>query len=131
LINWKEEYRIGIKLIDEQHKKLFELANKAFDLLKDDFYIDKYDDIIMILKELKNYAIYHFKSEEDYMESIKYRKILSHKVEHDDFIQKIEEVDIDKIDENQDKYILDLLEFIVNWIDKHILGTDKLITADL
>ncbi|HHY05065.1 MAG TPA: hemerythrin family protein [Thermoanaerobacterales bacterium] len=131
MINWKEEYRIGIKLIDEQHKKLFELANKAFDLLKDDFYIDKYDDIIMILKELKNYAIYHFKSEEDYMESIKYRKILSHKVEHDDFIQKIEEVDIDKIDENQDKYILDLLEFIVNWIDKHILGTDKLITADL
>ena len=121
MINWKEEYRIGIKLIDEQHKKLFELANKAFDLLKDDFYIDKYDDIIMILKELKNYAIYHFKSEEDYMESIKYRKILSHKVEHDDFIQKIEEVDIDKIDENQDKYILDLLEFIVNWIDKHIL----------
>lgn len=131
MINWKEEYRIGVKLIDEQHKKLFELANKAFDLLKDDFYIDKYDDIIMILKELKNYAIYHFKSEEDYMESIKYRKILSHKVEHDDFIQKIEEVDIDKIDENQDKYILDLLEFIVNWIDKHILGTDKLITADL
>ena len=131
MINWKEEYRIGIKLIDEQHKKLFELANKAFDLLKDDFYIDKYDDIIMILKELKNYAIYHFKSEEDYMESIKYRKILSHKVEHDDFIQKIVEVDIDKIDENQDKYILDLLEFIVNWIDKHILGTDKLITADL
>ncbi|MRY42955.1 bacteriohemerythrin, partial [Parabacteroides distasonis] len=36
----KEEYKIGIDQIDEQHKKLFELADKAYTLLKDEFAID-------------------------------------------------------------------------------------------
>ncbi|WP_422446740.1 bacteriohemerythrin [Thermoanaerobacterium sp. DL9XJH110] len=129
MIRWKDEYRIGVEKIDEQHKKLFEIAGRAYDLLKNEFYIDKYDRIVEILNELKDYTVYHFNSEEEYMKSIGYRRFLSHKVEHDDFIEKINSVDFSKIDSNQDKYILDLLEFIVNWIDKHILGRDKLIVS--
>lgn len=130
MIKWKEEYRIGVDQIDEQHKKLFEIANRAYKLLKNDFYYDKYDHIVEILTELKDYAIYHFQSEEEYMKSIAYRKFLSHKVEHDDFIEKINGVDLSVVDERQDENILELLNFIVNWIDGHILGRDKLITAD-
>jgi len=94
-------------------------------LLKDELVVDKYDRIVAILGELKDYSVFHFNSEEEYMKSIGYRKFLSHKVIHDDFIEKINGIDLDKVDENQDKYLLDILDFIVRWIDGHILGQDK------
>lgn len=127
MIKWKEEYMLGVEHIDEQHKKLFEIAGKAYDVMKDSLVTDKYDQIVAILDELKDYTVYHFASEEEYMQKIGYKKFLSHKVEHNDFIEKIKNIDLDKVDEKQDKFILEILDFVVSWIDKHILGMDKMI----
>lgn len=130
MIKWKDEYLIGIEQIDEQHKKLFEIAGKAYDLLNNDFYTDKYGKILEIIDELKEYTIFHFKSEEEYMLSIGYKRFLSQKVEHDEFINKISNIDFKVIDEDQDKYILKILEFILDWTSNHILQKDKLITEE-
>ncbi|HHX94493.1 MAG TPA: hemerythrin family protein [Clostridia bacterium] len=127
MVAWKEEYRIGIEKIDQQHRKLFEIAGRAYDILKDPFSLDKYDQIVEIIEELKDYTIYHFNSEEEYMQSIGYKRFFSHKVQHEEFIDKIRSVDLTKIDYDQDKYLVDLLDFVLGWIDGHILGTDKLI----
>ncbi len=129
MITWKGDYCIGIEKIDTQHKKLFEIANGIYKLLKNELYIDKYDRIVSLLDELKDYTIYHFKTEEEYMQGIGYKKLLSHKVQHDDFIEKINNVDYRKIDENQQAYLLELLDFVADWIVHHILENDKLITA--
>ena len=123
----KEEYKIGVELIDEQHKKLFELADKAYLLLKDDFSLDKYDKIVHILEELKDYTIFHFKSEEEYMESINYKRLFTQKIEHEEFIKKIEAIDLRNIDEKQDESLVKILNFLNDWLTEHILKTDKLI----
>ena len=123
----KEEYKIGIEHIDEQHKKLFELADKAYMLLKDEFVIDKYDRIVEILDELKDYTIFHFKSEEEYMESINYKRLFSQKIEHAKFIEALENVDYRNIDVNQDESLVKILSFLNDWLTEHILKTDKLI----
>ncbi len=34
MLEWKDKYSIGVELIDEQHKHLFEIGNKAVKLLK-------------------------------------------------------------------------------------------------
>lgn len=127
MIAWKEEYNTGVELIDEQHRKLLEIANRAHVLLTDDFRMDKYDEIISILGELKEYTVYHFASEEAYMAEIQYSRLLSHKVEHNDFIEKINGVDLEKIDRNHNQSLLKILDFIVAWIDSHIIKKDKLI----
>ena len=129
MIQWKESYRLVIDDFDDQHKKLSEIANRAYELLRNDLVTDKYDRIVSIIEELKDYTVYHFSFEENYMASIKYRKLLSHKVIHDDFIAKINEVDLDNVDENQDEYLMGILDFVVEWIEQHILGTDKLIVS--
>ena len=129
MLKWKDDYLIGVENIDDQHKKLFEIAEKGFDLLKNDMCIDKYDRIILVLEELKDYAVYHFKSEEAYMLSIGYKRFISHKVEHDEFIEKVTNADLKKIDIDQDAYLMSLLEFIINWTCDHILKNDKLITS--
>lgn len=129
MFDWKQDYVLGVKIIDEQHKKLFEIAGRAFQLLKNDFRTDKYDEIVAILGELKDYTIFHFKTEEEYMMSIGYKKFLSHKVYHNDFIEAINNADLSKIDKNQDEYIMELLGFVAKWIDDHILQKDKQIIA--
>ena len=125
MFTWKDEYETGVPHIDEQHRKLFEIGNDAYELLNNTFSLDKYDKIINILEELKAYAIFHFKSEEEYMLSISYKKFLSHKVEHDDFIKKVSEADLKSIDESQNEYILSLLQFVYKWISEHILIKDQ------
>ncbi len=125
MITWKEEFKVGVKEIDEQHMQLFDIAGRAYELLRNDLQTDKYDGIIEILEELKEYAVYHFKFEEDYMASIKYGKLLSHKVLHDDFIEKVSGIDMRQIDDNQGQYLMGILEFVVKWIEGHIIGQDK------
>lgn len=131
MLKWKEEYCIGIDLLDAQHKHLFEIGNEAYELLNDSMRVDKYDKIVLVLADLKQYTIYHFKCEEDYMQSIAYRKFFSQKVDHDEFIKKINGVVLEHIDENQDEYLKELLAFIFDWILDHILTKDMLIKEAL
>ena len=122
----KQEYYTGINFVDEEHKKLFEIANTVYDLLIDDFISDKYDYIMQVVNELKDYAKYHFQHEEKYMGEISYKRFLSHKVAHDDFIEKINAYDAEIIDDNQRESLLNLLEFLTTWLVDHILKQDKM-----
>jgi hemerythrin-like metal-binding domain len=125
MYEFKEEYRIGVEQIDLEHAKLFEIADRAYNVLVDEFLADKYDYIVDILNELKDYCETHFQHEEEYMMSMGYRKLLSQKVEHQDFMDKIYEYDLSSIDENQKDTILEILEFLNDWLVNHILKSDK------
>lgn len=127
----KPEYYTGIKFIDEEHSKLFEIANKTYELLMNEFIPDKYDYIMEVVNELKDYAKYHFDHEETYMSSIKYKRFLSQKVAHDDFIEKIYGYDSEIIDENQKESLLELLDFLTSWLVEHIYKQDKLIAQQI
>ena len=129
MLQWSDDYSIGVDVIDEQHKHLFEIGSEIYELLENYLALDKYDKIALIVQELADYTKYHFKTEEELMISRKYPRFLSHKVEHDDFMQKINELDLEDIDKDQDKHIREILVFVFDWILDHILKKDKLITA--
>lgn len=123
----KPEYYTGIEFIDQEHARLFEIANEAYELLKNEFITDKYDYILHLVQELKDYTKYHFTHEEEYMMSIGYKKLFTQKVAHDDFIEKLEAIDTTTIDENQKDTLLDLIDFLAVWLVEHIFKQDKLI----
>jgi len=129
MIKWKDEYSIGVDSIDVQHKELFEIANRSYDLLKNQLIMDKYEKIIEIIDELKNYTVYHFQSEEDYMQKIGYKKFLSQKVAHNDFLEKMDNIDVEQIDDGQNEYLIGILDFVSEWLIEHILKEDKLIAV--
>jgi len=124
---FKDEFRTGIESIDEEHKRLFEITDKAYETLMDDFIPDKYDYIVEILNELKEYSVTHFQHEEEYMMSIRYKKLFSQKAEHEEFMEKISAYDLSKLDENQKEAILGILDFLNDWLIHHILESDVLI----
>lgn len=125
MYEFKDEFKTGIEMIDMEHKKLFEIADRAYETMMDEFIPDKYDYIVDILNELKDYAATHFNHEEEYMVSIGYKKIFSQKVSHNDFIEKMNEYDLGVIDENQKGVILELLDYLNDWLIHHILESDK------
>ncbi len=123
----KPEYFTGIDFIDEEHTKLFAIANECYDLLTNQFIEDKYDYILKVINDLKEYTKYHFNHEEEYMKSIGCKKFLLQKVAHNDFIEKINSIDSLHIDADQKDALLQLLDFLTTWLVEHILKQDTLI----
>ncbi len=122
----KKEYFTGIELIDSEHSQLFDYANQIYELLHAEFVPDKYDNILVILDELRDYTKKHFADEEAYMESIHYKKIFSQKIQHQAFIEELDNIDLDNISEveNQDEVISKMLTFVTDWLKSHILELD-------
>jgi hemerythrin len=125
MFEMKDEYYLGVKEMDLEHKRLFEIAEEAYQLSKDEFVPDKFDYIVKILGDLKEYTIFHFDSEEKYMQSITHKMFFSHKLEHQEFIEKLNNLDWKEIEKDQDRAISEILEFLNNWLVNHILYTDK------
>ena len=125
MYEFKEEYVTGIEQIDEEHKRLFEIADETYNLSRKEFLVDKYDQVIQILKELKEYATMHFEHEEMYMESIGYKKMFTQKVQHNAFREKLNSWNLYDIDESSEEIVDEILNFLTNWLVSHILEHDK------
>ncbi len=122
----KPEYYIGIDMIDEEHKQLFQYADEAYELLHDEYTPDKYDRIDIILEKLRDYTVKHFADEEQYMESINYKKLFTQKVQHQEFINKLDEFmeyHNEEV-EDQDEQIMGILKYLTEWLTNHILYVD-------
>ncbi|MCI8373095.1 MAG: bacteriohemerythrin [Lachnospiraceae bacterium] len=120
-----EEYLTGISKVDEQHKRLFEIIGDANELVNNEFIPDKFDNISALLNELTEYTKSHFQDEEVYMESIQYEGLAAQKRAHAGFIAKLEEIELEGFDENQQEVLLELIDFLFNWLVQHILKMDK------
>lgn len=127
MFEWKDKYSCGIKRIDDEHKKLFEIGQSIYNLVKDEdrvSYIDDVDDILDNIEKLRDYTVYHFDDEEKLMQLYEYPGYKAQKLVHDKFIDTIENLDLEKIEENPREEVIKILDFIYNWISNHILGMD-------
>ena len=128
LFEFTDKFVTGIDLIDNEHRKLFEIIKDTNDVIHAELLHDKYDEIIRLLKELKEYTEFHFSDEENLMEQINYPEIDSQRKAHSAFIEKLVDIsvaDLDNMDDNQQEYLLDLINFLLNWLSNHILASDK------
>lgn len=123
-----ERYKTGIELIDDEHSRLFEIIREANELINAELLHDKYDEIVRLLEELKNYTEFHFSDEERLMESIQYPGLAAQRRAHTAFVERLVEIDLsdlDDMDNNQQEYLNDLIRFLLGWLSTHILGADK------
>lgn len=124
MFEWKEEYALGNGIIDEQHQRLFELGRQIHALLKLKSGEDKYDDLMVLFKELSDYTVYHFDFEEGMLEAVGYPYLESQEQEHRKFIEKLDELTSQDVDAFQTKVAFEMLGFVANWIEQHILKSD-------
>ncbi len=125
MFEWKKEFELGIEIIDEQHQNLLKIGNKINDvLLEHEEGYDDYDVIMELLDELRDYTAYHFETEEKIMLKCGYDDFDNHKAQHDKFIDYLDSIDLDEVDENQQEFLEELLKKLINWIFKHIMSVD-------
>lgn len=124
-----DEYLTGIELVDIEHKELFRIVDKANRLVKSFDSLSGFDNIIAILNELREYTKEHFTDEEEYMESIHYEGLDAQKRAHEAFIDKLNNIDPNQLEENPQENLQELLEFLLGWLINHILHTDKKIPS--
>lgn len=117
---------IGVPEIDQEHQKLFELIAATDAALKSD--TNPVEGAMLLINDLKQYAISHFAHEEAYMESIHDAELARQKKEHAAFIAKVNSYSYADVSEATAKNVLmELLEFLSKWLMGHILGSDILI----
>ncbi len=81
------------------------------------------------MNELREYTKEHFTDEEEYMESIHYEGLDAQKRAHEAFIDKLNNIDPNQLEENPQENLQELLEFLLGWLINHILHTDKKIPS--
>jgi len=83
---WKDKYKVGVELIDEQHKELFgRLSEFTRTVQVEGNWEEKLDKVKKTMEFMQEYVVYHFNDEEAYMEEILYPDIVLHKKIHEDF----------------------------------------------
>lgn len=120
-----DEYLTGILLIDEEHRELFRIVERAYHIVKAYSVPDSYDEITQILGELKDYTREHFHDEEEYMESIHYEGLEAQKRAHASFVDKLDSINLMEVDTDPQRCMESLIEFLLGWLVQHILYTDK------
>jgi len=121
MIEWSDKYSVGISKIDEEHKKLIGIINKAVAARR---HKDNSREILGILREMSDFAQTHFATEETYMLESGYSDYEQHKKEHRDFT--IETIAfLDDAGKGDSKLVYEILEHLKVWFVSHIQGTDR------
>lgn len=122
---WKTEYNIGHFKIDNEHKRLFNIAKKAYQLSSAKTQSFEMEPLKEIIKELFQYVSTHFMTEEEYMSSINYPYLDKHKLIHKKLINILKEM-INNINSLEVEEINSKLnEFINEYFITHIITEDK------
>jgi hemerythrin-like metal-binding domain len=118
---WSPEYAVGVPEIDDQHQKLFKMIND----LNEAMALGRGKDVLdRILAGLVDYTARHFQTEEYYMEKANYPELESHREVHKRLTDKVHEM-VDRYKTGEAGLGIELLDFLQDWLKKHILGTDK------
>jgi len=121
LVIWDTSYSVKVQKCDEDHQKLFALMNSLHDAMSS----GKGAQVIeKVVAELAEYTKFHFSTEEAILAKTNYPKVSEHRVQHREFVKKVEEFQKDLKAGTLGRAI-PVLTFLKDWLSHHIKDTDK------
>mgnify|MGYP000064087126 CR=1 FL=1 len=120
-ITWKDEYSVGIKSLDDDHKRLIYLLNQfktAYD------YDTSAEFERQALEQLVEYTRFHFTREEEMMQQAGYEDFENHKQQHNNMIAQVEQF-VGLYNREGHDSLNEVSTYLTNWLINHINGTDK------
>lgn len=127
MFQWKQEYSVGYVPIDEQHKRLFELADEFQSAMT----AGKAKETVgKTLSGLIAYTKSHFATEEGLMRRHHYPEYSKHKAAHDGFTAKVVQFEKD-LQTASLATAINILPFLRDWLTHHIGESDRKIAAYL
>lgn len=122
---WKDEYSVGVALIDEQHKHFFEIANLLYDAAASS--VVSTENALALAIEMSDYALYHLGTEEEYFKKFSYVDERLHVGAHNAYrVKMVEYLDAVRKEEGDMRALIrEVADYSGNWLASHILVMDK------
>lgn len=122
VLNWNERYSVNVRELDNQHRRLFDLINKLDDHMR----AGKGREILgVVLRELVDYTKVHFANEERILRESGYPGYEEHKAVHAKVTERVNAIYRQYQEGKGDRLSIEALDYLYNWITKHIMGTDQ------
>jgi hemerythrin len=127
LVTWNASYTVKVSRCDNDHKKLFSLINSLHDAMS----TGKGAEVIQkVVEELVEYTKYHFSAEEALMEKTNYPDLAAHRLQHQEFVKKVNQFQQD-LASGKGVQSISVAEFLNSWLTNHIKHTDQKYSAHL
>lgn len=118
VMEWKDEYCVGILEIDNQHKLLL----RSFSVVEESIKLNQgWSNTHYAIIELTQLARMHFSFEEAIMRMFGYPEIDAHQREHQHFFDKIRFIERQSLKKSAE---LEMVEFLESWLTNHVLNSD-------
>lgn len=119
-LQWDDKLDVGVDKMNDQHKRLIDIMNK---LHEDNSNGAAKATLLKDATELATLAIKHFREEEQYMESIGYEGLDSHKRIHAALEKTLGE-HMAAIQRPTGAFSDEFFYFLRSWLRAHIAGID-------
>ncbi|PKO48613.1 MAG: hypothetical protein CVU31_05165 [Betaproteobacteria bacterium HGW-Betaproteobacteria-4] len=119
-VHWDDSLRVGIDVIDEHHRYLFDLTNDLFEVVSTK---QSSREVARVLKALDQYVEIHFRAEERMMEHYGYGGLQQQQTQHGEFEERLGEF-YEELHNNPLTAPFDILVYLRSWLVGHILNED-------
>jgi hemerythrin len=120
-LEWKDEYSVNVKEIDEQHKNLFRIINNLIEVIG---HTPKEESVSEIIKEIVEYKIAHFGTEEKYFHQFNFEGTNEHEAAHQLFNKTIIQLQT-KYKDDLISFAFALVDFMEDWLIGHLMDMDQ------
>ncbi len=126
-LDWSDALNLGVEEVDRQHRHLVEIANELLDEVRSENGQKAVDHAIAKLRE---YTLEHFRSEEEFMNSIGYPEREAHEQEHELLTRQVKKYQ-KALYQKDVVSVEEVKNFLKEWLIGHILGSDMKIAKFL
>jgi hemerythrin len=120
IIEWRDEFSVGVPSIDYEHKQLIELINKLNEMAE---WGDSYDNVIDALGQIYAEISSHFALEEKIMRDARYDQYTEHKEDHEILLDELREI-MDLVDKDGTYDEAQLCSGLERWFSLHFQTHD-------
>ncbi|MDH3236289.1 MAG: bacteriohemerythrin [Alphaproteobacteria bacterium] len=122
LIDWKQEFSVGIDDVDHEHQEMVALINELYGRLKEGE-VTK-ESVSGFLGEIHAKISAHFALEEHIMQQARYDRFVEHKADHDQLLDDIGDIMERYEADRYFKYEDVLSEHLHDWFTVHFRTHD-------
>lgn len=122
LMTWTEEMSVGVKALDDDHKKLVALLNELHEGILSG---EPKPVLERVIERLVEYTIYHFGREEKLFTDAGFPAATEHKREHELLSRRARNLQSRFECGQSTQLSLEAMNFLKIWLTGHIMGNDK------
>ena len=120
LIQWKDDYALGVPAVDHEHRELIDEINELHDAMRT---AADYDHVVDALGKIFTLISAHFALEEKIMRDARYSAYPEHKLDHETLLDELRDI-MDSVDDQGRYDEAELSQDLDRWFSDHFRTHD-------